>query len=290
MSLGHLDSAGGTDHSTWSRERTHLARRATLRSWASLFDSLGQRRPSLHRALGLHHSEMPGCAFWSAPQIPHVLFNRAYVTHPDAVEPMTAHFRAAGATHFLLSMEPGVLDEVSARARSRLGLERFPRAWMEYGCSVPSEPLADLWSPDGLAIGTVGRGGAEEVGSLLTRCFGLPPEAAAVFSAAGGLAQWDVYACHDRRRLVGAGLAFHGAGVTYLFGAATDPDHRRKGIQRAVLQARLAAAQIRGTQLVTSETGVPVAGQPNPSGNNMIRLGLIPTCTIEHLCPAGARW
>jgi GNAT superfamily N-acetyltransferase len=71
--------------------------------------------------------------------------------------------------------------------------------------------------------------------------------------------------CHD----IECWLAFHGTtlaggaalsmrdGVAHLVGAATHPAHRRRGVQRALLTARLAAGQLRGCGIavVTTQPG-----------------------------------
>ena len=57
-------------------------------------------------------------------------------------------------------------------------------------------------------------------------------------------------------------------GITQLFGAATHPVHRRRGIQSALLRARLCAGRARGCDLavVTTQPG-------SKSQQNALRAG-----------------
>lgn len=54
----------------------------------------------------------------------------------------------------------------------------------------------------------------------------------------------------------GAGVSVRD-GITQLFGAATHPDHRRRGVQRALLYARLSAGRERGSEfaVITTQPG-----------------------------------
>jgi GNAT superfamily N-acetyltransferase len=64
-----------------------------------------------------------------------------------------------------------------------------------------------------------------------------------------------------------ASMSIHG-GVVTLFGTATLPAHRRKGVQTALLRARLAAAASAGARLA-----VVLATSGHPTARNAERLG-----------------
>jgi hypothetical protein len=61
--------------------------------------------------------------------------------------------------------------------------------------------------------------------------------------------------------------------VGWLGIAATVPEHRRKGAQGAILAARIEAAAAAGCEVVVTETGEPVDGQPGASYRNIARAG-----------------
>ena len=54
------------------------------------------------------------------------------------------------------------------------------------------------------------------------------------------------------------------------------PEQRGKGGQGALLAARIEAAAEAGCEVVVTETGEPVDGQPNGSYRNIVRAGFEP--------------
>ena len=79
-----------------------------------------------------------------------------------------------------------------------------------------------------------------------------------------------------RRRPGRGGRALRHGQVGWIGIGATVPEHRGKGGQSALLAARIQAAAEAGCEVVVTETGEPVDGQPNGSYRNIVRAGFEP--------------
>lgn len=78
----------------------------------------------------------------------------------------------------------------------------------------------------------------------------------------------DTVIARDGGEIVGVGCSESSDGITSIFGGAVKPDHRGRGLQRALLDARLAIAAERGSELVF------VVTSPNTSSErNVLRAG-----------------
>ncbi|MET0340756.1 MAG: GNAT family N-acetyltransferase [Polyangiales bacterium] len=64
-------------------------------------------------------------------------------------------------------------------------------------------------------------------------------------------------------QVVGGASVTHAEGISFLFGAATQPEARRRGVQRALLHARLRDGLARGTDLAVVTTQPGSASQQN---------------------------
>src|SRR5690606_30155449 len=109
--------------------------------------------------------------------------------------------------------------------------------------------------------------------------------AGAVFAALIGRPGWIALLACDGGEPIAAGLAFIRAGTGYLAAAATAPAHRCRGAQGALVRARLARLFDLGCDLVVSETGESVPGDPQHSQHNLERFGLAPVYVRENYAP-----
>jgi ribosomal protein S18 acetylase RimI-like enzyme len=69
-------------------------------------------------------------------------------------------------------------------------------------------------------------------------------------------------------------LAVAETGAVAIFGAATLPEGRNRGAQRALLDVRFREARDRGLRFASAETWLESEGNPNPSQHNLRRAGL----------------
>lgn len=131
----------------------------------------------------------------------------------------------------------------------------------------------DLPDPGDVPIRIVGREDAHVFAEITARSFGMPPFCVDWFAQLPGREGWRTYvAYHSGEPVAGAALYVHGK-VGWLGFGCTLPEHRRRGVQRALMARRIVDAADLGCRWLQTETNLQVADEPTPSLNNMKRLG-----------------
>jgi GNAT superfamily N-acetyltransferase len=241
-----------------------VERQAVLDLWRA-----GQSRG----ASGFHVHEGDAAFVLTCPSHPDcVVLNRAMSGASDTdgerwLEQALAHFESAGAARFLLQPPPSIagLEDV---LRER-GYERFRRRWAKF--VRRRQPVARAETD--LFVVPVEARHASTFGRILANNLAFPPHMPSFYAALVGRANWHGFVALDGDEAVAAGAMFVHDGVAYLAGGATNPTHRRRGAQRALLAARLDQANQLGCRWAVSETGEAVPGEPNHSYNNLLRAG-----------------
>jgi GNAT superfamily N-acetyltransferase len=108
------------------------------------------------------------------------------------------------------------------------------------------------------------------------RGFGVPELFRPWLARLAGRDGWQCFVAYDGEAPAAAGAVFVTGTVGWIGIGATVPEHRGKGGQSALLAARIEAAAEAGCEVVVSETGEPVDGQPNGSYRNIVRAGFEP--------------
>ncbi|MBN1206709.1 MAG: GNAT family N-acetyltransferase [Myxococcaceae bacterium] len=140
------------------------------------------------------------------------------------------------------------------------------------------EPRAMLTSgwPSGITVERVDPSDAALVREFAeVSSSGFLPEGMAVpevfldFSTkASRLPGYDLFVAREGRTIVGAGGCESGEGVTLLYGTSVKPAWRRRGIQQALIAARLERGRERGSRLAVINSGPGI-----PTERNATRLG-----------------
>jgi GNAT superfamily N-acetyltransferase len=107
----------------------------------------------------------------------------------------------------------------------------------------------------------------------------MPASLAAWFGALLGRPGWRVFVGEAAGRMVAAGSMFVRGPTAWLGIGATRADFRNRGAQGAMLAARINAAAAEGCTVLATETGKSVAGEANPSLNNIRRAGFVQVCS-----------
>ena len=128
------------------------------------------------------------------------------------------------------------------------------------------------------------------IGEILASGFDLPKEAGPLLAKGVGLAGWDYFVAEDHEKVVAAAAAYTRGEDGYLVFAATMPEARQRGCQRALMAARLERAQRLGCRQVFTETGMPLKGQSSSSYRNMLRVGFDELQVRDNFAPEGTRW
>jgi GNAT superfamily N-acetyltransferase len=80
-------------------------------------------------------------------------------------------------------------------------------------------------------------------------------------------------------RPAATGAVFIAGETAWLGVGATLAEHRNRGAQSALLAARIAIAADAGCTVLATETGESIAGEVNPSLNNIRRAGFVQVCS-----------
>jgi GNAT superfamily N-acetyltransferase len=235
---------------------------------------------------GVHDARVcrPGRALaLVCPTIDGLLLNRALGVGLGELDAVLAEYRNAGIERFLVHG----LSTYPPEELERRGLARYHRSWIKVARSGALGPAETPPCP--FEIATARPDDARAAGRLFGNAF--DAEAAApLFARAFARERWHAYVARDGGRVVAAGLLFVADGVGYLAAAATDPDHRRRGAQSALLAARIRRAVELGCRVIFSETGERVTGERNSSYDNMLRQGFRPIYRRANWTPKGITW
>ncbi len=193
----------------------------------------------------------------------------AAATVTEAVEAATA----ALVQVFALQLQPRVVPDDWAAVVERHALTEGTTF---VKCFGPAEPSTVETS---LRIARLGPEDAAAMTDVLAAGFGFEPtDDAHAFFDGGHFFEgdWASYGAYDGDTLVGAArmLAVPETESVAIFGAATLPEGRNRGAQRALLDVRLREARDRGLRFASAETWLESEGHPNPSQHNLRRAGL----------------
>ena len=226
--------------------------------------------PGLAARLGMAHAEVGAAhltAVAAAPGV-RVLNHVLGVPGDGPIDPdelaAIERFYAARGLPALLALPAGAPGEAQLAAR---GYER-DYAWVKFSRDLAPAPAVAC----DLAVRPVAREDARRMGALLVPAFGLPAD-----SRRGrlvmGRAGWHVLGAYEGAELVATGSLWVDGDAGWLTWAATDPAHRGRRAQRALLAARIELARGLGLERVVVETGEQEAGRPDASYRNILWAG-----------------
>jgi hypothetical protein len=250
-----------------------LVEAVEITAWA---DMIRAAPPGVVDALGLEVCELGGGIGLMARRMDAAEFNRVMgvgLTRPATaadLDEIAAAYRPLGHLRARLQLSPEA--EPSAQLPNLLadaGFSRAPNDWVKMARATADPPSVDT----DLEIVQAERSEARVFGATICTGFGLPPTLAPWMGALVGRADWRCYIALDDRGPVAAGALYLAEHAGWLGVAATRPDRRRRGAQRALLAQRIADVQRSGRAWAVTETGAPVGREPSPSYNNMLRTG-----------------
>lgn len=248
------------------------AKQLAAAAWVDLYN---RAPPELRGELGVEVLAEPRGVALICPGIDHVFFNRA----SDAFcESWADLYVRRGVRRFFVEVERGESGPA--------GLERFHRDWDRFhrrlsaGDDVVSDPTLRRASPRD----------SEAVGALFETCFDMPTGAGRLLTSAIGHEAWCTLVAERAGEILAAAFAFARARGVYLALAAVAPHARGQGLQRSLMRGRLSWAVARGCSFAATETGVAVGQEPNPSHENMRRLGFEVVGGTTHFALPGTRW
>ena len=99
------------------------------------------------------------------------------------------------------------------------------------------------------------------------------------------LPSWTVFMAFCDGEPAGVGALFRLGDCGWCNFGATSPRFRGRGIQQALLRARIDWGLQQGVRGFSTCTGVAVPGDPQHSWNNILRVGFRPTHIVENYQP-----
>jgi hypothetical protein len=225
----------------------------------------------LYEAAGLPVLRIAGATCYASPAVPQsTMLNRvvclglAGPVRTTTLDEIAAFFGSAGTT-YAVSISPAADASLASRLTERGFSAGY--AWMKFRRD-PSPP-APVETP--LRVAATNDGPA--FGAVVARAYGLPGDAASMFSRLGGRRDWHLFLACDGAETVGGAALYAHDGVGWLGAAATLGEHRGRGAQNALLAARIARGRELGLSAFTTETGERVPDRPGNSYRNILRSG-----------------
>lgn len=271
-------------------EMAALAERIEMRAW---HDLVAAAPLWLRMSTGLVAEEVDGALLLASPGIPNLLFNRVIGLgeHMPASDRQISHimdrYWALGVPGYWVHVGPYARPVRLGRLLQQHGLQPYRRSWVKMVRPACRVSLA----PSQVKVRRARIEDAHVVASIVGPGFDLPQCAAEIFSQLVDRPRWYVFVAELDGEIIAAAGSFVDGDTTYLAFAATRPEYRCRGAQRALMQARINFAADCGHRWIATETGFPLAAdEPNPSYHNMLWAGFRPVVIRDNYAPFGTRW
>jgi hypothetical protein len=236
------------------------------------------------RAYGVAHRRVGDGVLLTAPGLDGSLpFNRLTGyglagARPEDLDGAIRAFEAAGVKTWTIQVPPAAI-RLAELATAR-GLVPHPRTWVKFARGTEPPPAG------GLRVRPAEPADAETFGEICRAAFGMPDTVAPWIAALVGRPRWRCFLACDGDETVGTGALFVSNGLGWLGFGGTLPGHRGRGGQTAMLAARIAAGIAAGCRAFSTETGLPLPGEPGPSFRNICRAGFREVYRRPNLVPA----
>lgn len=234
--------------------------------------------PALRSRLGLRVEQVADATLLIAPGLPASMFNRAiglglrHEADTAEADAIVQAYRSAGCPTWWLHWNP-LASPASFPARLlAMGFTQpARRSWAKvlHGPESPPRIPCDL---------RIEPATARQVGDVMraiVAAFEMPPFMGEWLAALHGQPHWRIYAVTDGTQVVGGGCLYVSGELAWLGMGGVLASHRRRGGQGALMARRIADAIEAGALHIVTETGEPIADEPNPSLANMKRCGFV---------------
>lgn len=248
--------------------------------------------------LGIEVHSVGQSTLFVAVGLPQLMFNRVELSaldsqiSPEELATSLSLFADRGVTSFIVQVDATASGEHAQAVMAAHRLVPFRRPWLKLVRA--SAPLPRVESEFEVIEATPSQ--ANIVATLMVQGFGLPAAAVELYRSVVGRRGWHAYLALDPTAGTSAGgvaamgLAFIEGTLCYLAGGVTLPEYRGRKAQRLLMHRRIEDAVQAGATTITTETGLPLASEENPSYRNMIHLGFRAVGTRDNYAPAGTRW
>jgi hypothetical protein len=129
---------------------------------------------------------------------------------------------------------------------------------------------------------------APAVGETVCAAYGMPAALAPWFAAAVARPRWRAYVALSASGVLGAGLLYIDGRDAWLGAGAVREGARGQHLHRSLMALRIREAIEAGCTRIATETGEPVADEPNPSLANMVFCGFRKLCSRHNYAASSA--
>jgi GNAT superfamily N-acetyltransferase len=178
-----------------------------------------------------------------------------------------AFFRDAGVPRMMVNLAPTAtprLEEWLAERGFALH-NHWIRLWRDTSVPVTAAP-----DP---RVRPIGREHAMSFGRTDVEAYRHPEALSPLIATTVGLPGWRHWAAFEGEEAVAFGALFASGGTGWLGFGCTRAEHRGKGMQTAIIAARIRAATERGCRLLAVETADDTPEKPNSSTHNLVAMG-----------------
>jgi GNAT superfamily N-acetyltransferase len=250
---------------------------------AALEDLHAAASAVVREALGLRLDEVGGALVSIATNDPSTLLNRTVgigfetPATPETVAAVVERYAAAGVKRYYIHLHPEAQPAGLRGWLGDAGLVKY-RGWVKFhrGPEPPPERTSEF------RVENVGPRHGADFGRIVAPCFDMTDAAAGLLAALPGRPGWHVYLSFADDQPAGTGTLFVQGQVGYLDWGSTHRDFRGRGGQGAVLARRIEDAIQLGCRHLVTATGEAVAGDPQHSYRNIMRMGFQPATVREN--------
>lgn len=271
-------------------ELSALAEHIESRAWMDLFAAAPQW---LSRDGGLVVEQVGGAVMLASPRVDHTLFNRtiglgeATPAAPEIVAEIIARYEALDVPRYWVHVGPYARPARLGRLLQEQGLAPYRRSWVKL--VRPAQRAMPVQTA--FRVRVASEDDAIAIASMVGMGFDLPQSAAEVFPSLIGRPGWRVFVAEENGVVAAAAGMFSEGDMSYLAFAATRPEYRGRGAQRALVAARVNDAADSDSRWIATETGFPLtADEPSPSYRNLLWSGFRPVAIRDNYAPPGVMW
>lgn len=271
-------------------ELAAMAEQIEIRAWK---DIVAAAPLWLRLSAQLVAEESNGTLLLASRGIQNLLFNRVIGLgeHAPATDREIAdlmdRYSALGISRYWIHVGPYAQPSRLGRVLQGHGLKPYRRSWVKMMRPARRVTLA----PSEVRVRRAQMDDAHAVASIVGPAFDLPQHAAEMFAHLIARERWVLYVAELRGEIIATAGMYLDGDMAYLAFSATRAHYRRRGAQRALMQARINHACDAGYHWIATETGFPLAAdEPSPSYHNMLWAGFRPIAIRDNYAPVGTEW
>lgn len=242
---------------------------------------------------GIQACEVGGALLLASRHSKSLMFNRVIglgervPATDELIAKIMERYWDLGTEHYLVHAGAYARPLRLRRKLQAQGLIPYRRSWVKLIRSAVSAPRPDSQ----VSIRRAHSTDATHLASIVGDAFDLTQAEAEIIAYLTDRPRWQVFIAQLHGEVAGVAGMFIDGNLAYLAFAATRPELRRNGAQRALLHARIEAAAAAGCDYIATETGLPLtADEPSPSYHNMLWAGFRPLSIRDNYAPAGTLW